>query len=194
MVTTFETPELVWVDSCLYAHIVRWKAFNIDAEFVMVVDKSRKAQRFILGNTAGHLTHMFATISEYLAGEGYCFVCRKHHAYTPTDVDLRVWSPPCQPYSDMRYKGGPTTSTGKPKDHPSYSITMSDLPEVAERWPAKITMIEQVPSLMKEDKEQGASPFTLLMNDLEQTFGKGHTAAVTLESKFWMEGTRNRTI
>jgi site-specific DNA-cytosine methylase len=158
----------------------------------MVVDKSKKAQKFILANTADKVQHFFSTVDEHISGFGHCFICNAKHSHESRNIDVRVWSPPCQPYSAMRHKHGTTASTVDPEDHPLHNITVSDLPEMTEFSKPLITLVEQVPTIMKPLKN-GRSPFSLLMSELEKIYGKGAVAAVTLDSALWMEGHRNRT-
>ena len=121
-----------------------------DVEFSMVTEKSNRGQKFIFANHAAHVRHAFSTVAEHVSGEGLCLVCKARHTVAYGTTDLRVWSPPCQPYSEMRWHAGGTSSTGLPSEHPQYSITMEDLLELTESDPALITILEQVPAFFSK--------------------------------------------
>jgi hypothetical protein len=148
-------------------------------------------QKFVQGNFP-EARHFFATVAEHLAGEGFCLQCKSRHKVDSSDIDIRTWSPPCQPFSDLRWKGGTSSSTGSIESHPAHSITMDDLVELTETSPARITLIEQVMSFTRRDPKTGKSPCEIVMSALEKVYGRGRVAAVSLDSAIWIEGSRPR--
>ena len=95
----------------------RWilDTMAVDAEFVKVSDKSAKAQMFGQLNHKGRLNHWFRTVDEVRQQHGRCLICKQTHFYDPGKIDVRFWSPPCDPYSVLRWTGGTTTATKEDK-------------------------------------------------------------------------------
>lgn len=132
-------------------------------------------------------------MNEHLDGSGNCLLCKTLHA-APTELpDVRCWSPPCQPFSTMRWKGGSTPCTSDSASHPKFNISMEDILELTERSPASLTMIEQVHSFTKPEKHlHNKSPCQVVVEGLTALYGDGCVAAVSLDSKVWLEGSRPR--
>jgi hypothetical protein len=139
------------------------------------------------------MQHCFASVSEHLAGTGRCLVCKKNHGIDSSNIDIRVWSPPCQPFSEMRWKSGTSSKTGAPSEHPQNSITMDDLLELTEASTPLITLIEQVGAFLKSDKGK-ESPGHIVVSALEKIYGKGAVGVVQLDSGVWLQGCRKRPL
>lgn len=166
---------------------------GVSARFRNIADKSKKARTFIASNTAARVEHMFSTVGEVIDRKGYCFQCKSTHMIDSTGVDVRIWSPPCQPYSELRGKKGTTPRTGEASGHPGFSVSSSDLPELETARPAKLCIVEQVPGFNKEP-EKGArlSPCAELICTLEGIYGKQSVGAVEVGSAIFIEGSRRR--
>ncbi len=170
---------------------LRSQALGVDVKFDLVVERSDQSTKFIMANTGARVQHYFKNVSDHLSGSGYCLVCKKMHPLSKVKVDIRVFSPPCQPFSDMRCTTGGTSSTGLAEEHPQHNITTQDIPELTEADPALVTIIEQVPGIMKPGAG-GKTPLQVIVGELESVYGKGHAAVVMLDSAWWIEGARER--
>jgi len=182
---------VVPVHTCIGLHNFCPQAFGIQHSFNLVVDRSQRAQAFILGNHGPRVQHLIGEVEHHLQGSAHCLVCRRVHKIDSTNIDVRVWSPPCQPFSAMRFKKGSTKSTGAPCQHPGYGVASQLLPELEERMPARIVLIEEVMAFLKPD-DSGVSPAELVVADLELVYGQGCVAVMTVDSAIWMEGSRPR--
>ncbi len=118
-------------------------------------------------------------------------ICRHSHKVKGDGTDLLVFSPPCQPFSEARHKGGKTSKTQSAEDHPQHNITVSDVPELVELLRPLTVIIEQVPGIEKPGKS-GRSPLGVLLSELDKIYGIGCSAAVKLQSSIWIEGSRTR--
>ena len=162
------------------------------AEFVLVVDKGTKAQAFTFHNHEEVLVHMVATVAELVAGDGYCLVCKRVHELHKDDIDIRIWSPPCQPYSAARFKKGDTAVTGACDSHPGFGVTDSDIPEVPAANPSKLTIVEEVKGFLEVNPATHTSPCQKSTQSLDNIYGEGATQVVHLDGGLWMQGSRKR--
>ena len=142
-------------------------------------------------NHKGRLNHWFRTVDEVRQQHGRCLICKQTHFYDPGKIDVRFWSPPCDPYSLLRWTGGTTTATKEDKDHPDYAVAMELIPDVEDASPAHITIVEEVWVFLKPDKT-GMSPCQRLVVSLELRYGKGHVKVVKLNADIWIEIQRPR--
>jgi len=164
----------------------------VDCTFSLVVDHGKKSQQFILENHGSRVEHFIGTTKEVLNGRGYCHTCKHTHDIKLAGCDVRIFSPPCPPFSALRNSSGSTPSTGPCTEHPDFSTTFDDVVEMTELDPPLVTFVEQVANFNKHNSKLGQSPCQMMVKLLEKIYGHGHVEVVQLNSSLWIEGSRPR--
>ena len=158
----------------------------------MAIDNSKRAQEFCRRVHEDKIEHFFATVEEYSAGRGFCLICDRVHDIFPGTTDFRVWSPPCDPFTPMRWTRGGTASTGPMQDHPAQYVAGDMIMATQEQDPADITLIEEVEGFLTKKNKEGISACDVLVEDMDYVNGAETTAVVKLDADPWIEGSRPR--
>lgn len=155
-------------------------------------DKKSASQAWISSHFAGDVAHVFESMGELATGTRRA-KCTLHNGLciVPTDrPDIVAVGPPCQPWSDMRWKGGQTKKTKTAKDHPDSSILFELVPAYMEARKPYIGIIEETVSINRGDKQTGTSPYEVIYPRLLETFEA--VQALKLDCRYWAGIARER--
>ena len=170
------------------------QAMGVDFVITVASEKKDSCIAFIVQNYQQHVSHLFRTVEEHVAGKGYCFMCKKFHEIGSKIAHMLICSPSCQPFSELRWTEGGTVGTSSSVKHPLYGVSMSLVSDCHRARGTPYWLLEEVDTFRKPPKGKTQSPAAELTEQLQEE-GENKLAAVDivqLNGGTWIEGSRIR--
>ena len=133
---------------------------------------------------------MFADIHEHSCANGFCIICQQDHTLDVPTPDLLCLSPPCQPFSKLRYKSGQTAKTSDVASHPLVCVSADLANDLIKLRKPHIWLVEEVVTWNERPKYCTVSPCE--KNAAEHRPDYPGIGLLQLDQSEWIAGSRPR--
>ena len=171
---------------------------GFDCEYTVVTEMKPDCQDLIEQNHHKcpdgeiRVQHVFATLDEHIAGQGFCRISREDVTLPDVRPDILCCSPECPPFSSQRQKNGTTKKTSDAKSHPLFDCTMDLTLQLLKARKPRCAMIEQVTGWHFKPNKGGPSCMEMFIRAVRTEMPGYGVEVVELDQKPWLEGARPR--
>jgi hypothetical protein len=163
-------------------------SLGIQTSTVIGCDSKFAAQRFCIDNVPG-ITHLFGCLDDMIDMAGNCVIHGQSCSMPSHEVDMAVFGPPCQPFSNQRQKSGSSSRTGGVERHPSFYITMVRVVDYIRKHRPKVFIMEEVDAF-GDLNDEGRVPLNDFVLSISRFFAA--VRVVNLDLASWVQVSRPR--
>jgi site-specific DNA-cytosine methylase len=166
-----------------------FRALGAQVGTCIASDVKASAGKFAIENHGSAITHYFESLQEMTEGVGKCRIHKTTCNIATTTPDMFIAGPPCQPFSQQRYRSGTSSKTSAAKAHPDYQVTFSLIIDHIKKFKPRVFLLEQVPGFGEQQRD-GSEPLREFIRLIGPYFEA--CRVVELKASTWASISRDR--